>query len=195
LGSGAQTNVTITVQPASAGTLTDTASCRSDVIDPFKANNSASVKTVVQQLPLSVSQEGQNLVISWPANLGNYILESTTDLEPPVVWLPVTDAIPALVGGQFTVVVPIGPGDRFFRLRWTSVPTLPLNISRAGANLIIAWPINPWNCSLQSATNLLAPVVWSPVSSPAPVVIGGQNTVTLPIGSAGQFFRLQGISP
>ena len=195
LASGAQTNLTITVQPTTAGTLTDTAACHSEVIDPFKANNSASVKTIVQPLPLTVSQEGPNLVISWPANLGNYILESTTDLRPPVVWLPAMDAAPALVGGQITVVVPIGLGNRYFRLRWTSVPTLPLNISRAGANIIIAWPINPWNCSLQSATNLQAPVVWSPVSSPVPVVIGGQNTVTLPIGSAGQFFRLQGTAP
>jgi hypothetical protein len=195
LVSGAQTNLAITVQPTTAGTLTDTASCHSDLLDPFKANNSASVKTIVQLLPLTVSQEGQNLVISWPANLGYYILESTRDLEPPAVWLPAMDAVPALVGGQITVVVPIGPGNRFFRLRWTSVPTLPLNISLAGANVILAWPINPWNCSLQSATSLHPPVVWSPVSSPSPIVAGGQNTVTLPIGSAGRFFRLQGTTP
>ncbi len=70
LASGAQTNVTITVQPTTAGTITDTASCHSGVIDPFKANNSASVKTIVQLVPLTVSQQGQNLVISWPANAG-----------------------------------------------------------------------------------------------------------------------------
>jgi uncharacterized repeat protein (TIGR01451 family)/uncharacterized delta-60 repeat protein len=195
LGSNAQTYVTLTVQPTTAGTLTDTASCHSDIVDPLKANNSASVKTIVELLPLTVARLGQSLAISWPTNLGNYLLESTTDLEPPAVWTPVTGVTPALVGGQMTVIVPIGPGNKFFRLRWTSEPTLLLNVSYAGGNLIIAWPINPWNCSLESARNLQPPVAWSPVTSPAPVVLGGQNTVTLTNGGAGQFFRLHGTAP
>jgi len=48
LASGAQTSVTVTVQPTAAGTITDTASCYSGIVDPFKANNSAAVKTIVQ---------------------------------------------------------------------------------------------------------------------------------------------------
>ena len=75
------------------------------------------------------------------------------------------------------------------------MPTLPLTVSRAGANVIIAWPINPWNLSLQSAASLGPPVVWTPVTSPLPAIVGGQNTVTLPIGSANMFFRLQGTTP
>jgi uncharacterized repeat protein (TIGR01451 family)/uncharacterized delta-60 repeat protein len=195
LASGGQTSVTITAQPTTAGIILDTASCYSGVIDPLKANNSASVKTIVELLPLTVSRVGNSLVISWPANAGNYILESTTDLTPPAVWLPVTDAVPALAGGQMTVVVPIGPGNRFFRLLWTSVPTLSLSISPAGANLIIAWPINPWNCNLESAASLRPPVVWTPVTNPLPQTNGGQNTVTLPMGSSNQFFRLHGTTP
>ena len=189
------TNITITVRPTTAGTITDTARCYSGVIDPFKANNSASVKTIVELLPLTVSRVGRSFEISWPTNKSNYILESTTDLKPPAVWTPVTDALPSLAGGQMTVVVPIGPGNRFFRLRWTSVPTLSLSLSRAGANLIITWPINPWNSNLESATSLRPPVVWTPVASPVPQTNGGLNTVTLLIGSAGRFFRLQGTTP
>src|ERR1019366_725216 len=48
LGSGLQTTATIVVQPMTAATITNTASCSSGITDPFKANNSASVKTVVQ---------------------------------------------------------------------------------------------------------------------------------------------------
>jgi hypothetical protein len=111
-----------------------------------------------------------------------------------VVWTPVMDAVPALAGGQMSVTVPIGTGNRFFRLGLTAVPMVPLSVSHAGANLTFAWAINPWNYSLQSATNLRPPVVWTSVTN-LPNVVNGQNTVTLPIGSASKFFRLQGTTP
>ena len=127
--------------------------------------------------------------------MGNYVLESTTDLRPPAVWTPVTAAMQSVVGGQTTVIVPIGPGNRFFRLSWSSVPTLPLIISPAGMNVLITWPINPWNCNLESATSLQPPVVWTPVTNPLAQTNGGQNTVTMPIGSGRKFFRLHGTTP
>jgi uncharacterized repeat protein (TIGR01451 family) len=196
LGSGAQANLTITVRPTVAGTFTNTATCSSPAItDPRKADNSASVKTIVQLVPLTVSHVGASLGISWPTNGGNYILESTTNLSPPAVWTPVTDAVLSLVGGQTRVIVPIGPGNRYFRLRWTTVPVLTLSLSRTGNNVTIAWPVNPWNASLQSAADLRAPVVWTPATNPPPTVVGDQNKVTLPIGSASKFFRLQGTAP
>jgi uncharacterized repeat protein (TIGR01451 family) len=113
----ARTNIIITVQPTTTGTITDTATCRSGILDPLKANNSASVKTII-------------------------------------------------------------------------VPTVPLSLSLAGNNLIIAWPISPWNFNLESATNLDAPTVWTPVTSPPPQINGGQNTVTVPIDGDREFFRL-----
>jgi hypothetical protein len=119
LASGAQINLTVIVQPTAAGTITDTASCRSGVIDPLKANNSASVKTIVQSLSLTVIRADQSLVMSWPAGAGNYSLESTTDLMPPAVWTPVTNPPPTVVGGQNTVTIPMGSGSEFFRLRGT----------------------------------------------------------------------------
>ena len=122
LGSGAQTSVSIVVQPTAAATITDTASCRSDLIDPFKANNSASVKTIVDllYLPLSVSLVDHSLVISWPANTGSYFLESTTNLISPTAWTPITNPPPTVVNGQNTITVPISSGSEFFRLHGTS---------------------------------------------------------------------------
>jgi uncharacterized repeat protein (TIGR01451 family) len=191
LGSDATTTATIVVQPTVLDTITDTASCSSTVTDPLKGNNAASVKTVVQAISMTVARVGDYLEISWPASAGTYILESTTNLAPPSVWTPVTDAVPALVGGRTTVLVPITSGDRFFRLRFSTVPTVALSISRAGDNVILAWPINPWNFSLESATDLRPPVAWSPVTSPAPSTDGGKNTVTLPIGNGSKLFRLR----
>jgi uncharacterized delta-60 repeat protein/uncharacterized repeat protein (TIGR01451 family) len=195
LGSLQQTTATIVVQPTAAATITDTASCSSSITDPFKANNSASVKTIVQLVAITASRVSGGLALSWPTNAGSYILESTTSLRAPAVWTPVTVPVPSLVGGQMTVVVPIGPGNRFYRLSAPSVPTLPLSLSRSGANILLAWPINSWNCKLESTTNLYPPVVWTTVTSPSPQVSAGQNAVTIPIGSGAKFFRLHGTTP
>jgi hypothetical protein len=55
--------------------------------------------------------------------------------------------------------------------------------------VILTWPTNAVGFTLQSTTNLSSPSVWV-TNSPAPVVIGGQNTVTNPISGTQQFYRL-----
>ena len=65
-------------------------------------------------------------------------------------------------------------------------PQLVIIFSRGG--VVMAWPTNLLNFTLQSTTNL--DPVWSPVPL-SPVIINGQNVVTNPIsGSPQQFFRL-----
>ncbi len=194
---GARTNLSVTVRTEAAGTITDTAGCRSEIVDPFKANNAAAVKTIVQAvpLPLAFAPRSGALAISWPAYAG-YRLESTADLRPPVIWEPVTDAHISLAGSTITAIVPIGPGNRFFRLNWSAAPApLPLGISHTGANVTIAWPADLWNYNLESADTLSPPLVWTRVTSPAPVLVNGLNTVTLPIGSSSQVFRLRAQQP
>jgi hypothetical protein len=58
----------------------------------------------------------------------------------------------------------------------------------------LTWPTNNagydyTSFTLQSTTNLLAPLLWS-TNPPAPLVIAGQSTVTNPITGPQQFFRL-----
>jgi uncharacterized delta-60 repeat protein/uncharacterized repeat protein (TIGR01451 family) len=125
LATGAQTNLTITVMPQAPGTITDYASCYSSIVDPLKANNSASVKTIVQSgyvppLTLSISLAGTNVVIAWPVNSGNFILEGAANLNAPVNWSPVGNAQPEVVGGQNAVTVPISGSGQFFRLHGTT---------------------------------------------------------------------------
>jgi uncharacterized repeat protein (TIGR01451 family)/uncharacterized delta-60 repeat protein len=117
LGSGGFTTATIVVRPNSAGTITNAATCASTVLDPLKANNSATVKNDVEALQMSMVRYGTNLVISWPPDIGTFKLESTTNLAPPIVWTQVTNPPASLVGGQMTVTNPIGKGNKFFRLR------------------------------------------------------------------------------
>ncbi|HEV2390904.1 MAG TPA: Calx-beta domain-containing protein [Verrucomicrobiae bacterium] len=117
VGSGGQVSAIIVVQPTGSGTITDTATCSSAVTDPLKLNNTASVKTIVGFIPLSFTHSGNSLVVSWPVDAANYVLETTTNLTPPVIWYPLTNTPPVSINGQNTVSIPIGDGSVFFRLR------------------------------------------------------------------------------
>jgi hypothetical protein len=64
-----------------------------------------------------------------------------------------------------------------------------LTIIPSGTNVIITWPANALSFTLQSTTNIVSAAVWS-TSSPAPVVIGGQNVVTNRITGPQKFYRL-----
>jgi hypothetical protein len=66
---GGKTNITIYARPLAAGSVTNNASVGSALTDPFKVNNTASVKTLVEQL--AVSLFGHNVVLSWPNDVGD----------------------------------------------------------------------------------------------------------------------------
>ena len=114
--SGAAASATIVVTPLTGGTLTNTATCSSGIVDPFKLNNTATVKTEVQAVLLTITPVGNNLVFSWPADAANYYMETSPSLTPPVTWTPVTTPPPVLNGTQMTLTLPVGPGTSFFRL-------------------------------------------------------------------------------
>lgn len=78
-------------------------------------------------------------------------------------------------GTIFSIALPITPPQ--------------LTITPAGPNVVLAWPTNTTGFTLQSATNLVPPAVWTTVSS-TPVVVNGLNTVTNPISGTHQFYRL-----
>jgi uncharacterized repeat protein (TIGR03803 family) len=64
-----------------------------------------------------------------------------------------------------------------------------LNITPAGANVILTWPTTVSGYTLQSTLNLGPAASWGPVS-PLPVIVNGQNTVTNPISGSHKFYRL-----
>jgi hypothetical protein len=116
LGSGSQLAATIIVAPAVGGTLTNIVTTASGIPDPLKINNTASIKTVVIPIVITLSQSGANLVISWPSDAVGYYLETTTSLQPPIVWTRVTTPQPVDIGGQQTVTLPLGSGTHFYRV-------------------------------------------------------------------------------
>ncbi len=64
-----------------------------------------------------------------------------------------------------------------------------LDITRAGTNVVVTWGTNYPGFTLQSATNLASPSVWSNVLQ-TPVVVNGQETVTNANAGARKFYRL-----
>lgn len=69
-----------------------------------------------------------------------------------------------------------------------------LSITSLQTNVVLAWPTNVagfdyTHFTLQCATDLVPPVVWS-VVSPSPVVVSGQNTITNPRSGTQMFFQL-----
>src|SRR6266540_3755481 len=81
-------------------------------------------------------------------------------------------------------------GNNTIRKGFLPPPQLTILLSGVPpSGIVLTWPANAAGFTLQSATNLVSPAVWS-TNSPAPVVIAGQNTVTNPITGAQQFYRL-----
>jgi uncharacterized repeat protein (TIGR03803 family) len=88
----------------------------------------------------------------------------------------------AQVGGSFNA-------GTVFSLSLGALTARQLAIIISGANVILTWPTNSTEFTLQSATNLVSQIVWSAVF-PAPVVINGQNVVTNAISGMQNFYRL-----
>jgi hypothetical protein len=86
-----------------------------------------------------------------------------------------------------------------YALAWAfiSPPTVPaaLNIAKSGTNIALTWPILPTGFVVESATNLISPVVWNTNQFSAPIYTNSQNYLLLDPTNAAQFFRLFWTSP
>jgi len=82
-----------------------------------------------------------------------------------------------------------GNGNVFRIIMPGSIPTLKRESSTTSSQLILSWPTNYSNFTLQSSTSL-SPPNWVDLTNP-PAISGGQFFVTNPISSGAQFFRLR----
>ena len=117
-GNGNSTVLTVVVVPQAAGTITNTVFIASDNLDPHPADNSATITTVVQPLPLlSINLPGSGQVrISWPASLTNYLLQFEDQLGPNPQWSSFTN--PPAISGGFNFITDTNNGAaRFYRLQ------------------------------------------------------------------------------
>ncbi|MCX6922080.1 MAG: hypothetical protein NT154_02500 [Verrucomicrobia bacterium] len=58
---------------------------------------------------------GQQITLSWPSFLTNYVLKVTSELSPATAWNAVTNS-PVCTNGQLTVTLDPSPGNHFYML-------------------------------------------------------------------------------
>ena len=67
-------------------------------------------------LQLTIFPSGANVILTWPTNAAGFTLQSTTNLNPPIVWSPVSPA-PVVVNGQNAVTNSVfSDPQKFYRL-------------------------------------------------------------------------------
>jgi len=94
-----------------------------------------------------------------------------------------------LLGGAFVAINGI-PRRHIARL--FGDPTLA--IVSSGSNVVLSWPTNAPELTLQSALDLRGSINWMD-STNAPAMVGAQFTVTNAISASAQFYRLRGQLP
>jgi len=80
-------------------------------------SSNATLTVVAAPTSLQIVRQANNVIVSWPVNCGNFVVEETPTLQPAgIVWTQVAGT-PTVVGGRYQLTVPIGAGSRFYRLR------------------------------------------------------------------------------
>lgn len=82
-------------------------------------NNGEASLTVTYTLPVGPSIQSSfssgNLNLSWPASAGDFVLQTATNLTPPVAWSNVVATV-TTNGGTLNISLPTTNAQRFFRL-------------------------------------------------------------------------------
>ncbi len=120
LASGASATVTITVQPTVAGLIYNDTTVSGNQPDLNPYNNGAQTAVTVSASSAPVltigTLSGNQFQISWPTT-ANLELETTTNLAPPIVWLPMTNGIVTDSSVSSIVVTNLPDGvNHFYRL-------------------------------------------------------------------------------
>jgi hypothetical protein len=101
---------------------------------------------------------------------------------------PVNDAAPTFISFGYEDITEVYITGGKFALDNITINGSSLTITPFGTGVVLSWPTNATGLTLQSTTNLASPV-WT-TTSPLPVLVNGQNTVTNPIPGTQQFYRL-----
>ena len=74
---------------------------------------SVQIASILPQL--SVIPSGNNVVLSWPASFAGFSAQYTTNLNPPVIWMPLNDT-PLIINGKFVLTNAPSAVQIFYRL-------------------------------------------------------------------------------
>ena len=68
-------------------------------------------------LPLSAARSGTNVILQWPVYPAGFVIQSTTNLAPPVVWNSLSNLVATVTNNQNYVVLNATNRNQFFRLQ------------------------------------------------------------------------------
>ena len=68
-------------------------------------------------LPLNIVKSGTNIALRWPIYPTGFVVKSTTNLVPPVVWNSLSNLVTTVTNNQNYVVLNATNGNQFFRLQ------------------------------------------------------------------------------
>jgi hypothetical protein len=108
--------VVLMVPPLSAGSHTITYQLTLSTTSPVYHWNMTENITVLPITPmLTISHKGGALTLTWPQSATDYMVETTSSLNPPN-WQPANLPVSASEG-IYQVTAPVGTGNHYFRLR------------------------------------------------------------------------------
>jgi uncharacterized repeat protein (TIGR01451 family) len=109
--------LTVTVMPHASGLISDYTTVTNDNPDPNPGNNTFTLLTTVQPLPLlSIRLMTNQVKVSWPNTYSNYVLESKTLLLPSVNWSS-NAGTSTVAGGTRYILEPVTNPAKYYRLR------------------------------------------------------------------------------
>ena len=109
---------------------------------------------------LQIQMAGTNVVLTWPLSGSGYVLQTTDNLTPPVVWTPVASAS-SIVNYQCTATAQVSEASRFYRLAppGAGSPALQVNINpTTAASAGALWQVDggAWESSGDTVGGLTA---------------------------------------
>jgi Tol biopolymer transport system component len=150
---------------------------------------------------LFIRMEPNAAVVYWSTNYQGFGLEYTANLGPNATWTAVSGPY-FLNGGNFEYHEAKGAllVTKFFRLKYPTIiflnplePQLSFSFQAPAQQAILTWSKNYTGYTLESTTNLAAPVVWLPVMDGSGTLTNGhvEFRQNLDHQIPRQFFRLR----
>jgi hypothetical protein len=168
--------------------------------DPIEfAGSIITAQPAAVQVPgLFIRTEPNAVVVYWSTSYDGFILEFTTDVAPPSTWTQI-DGPYFLNGGyyEYHEAKSALATKKFFRLRYPGIffltPTqAELSFELQSGQAVLTWPSDYVGYTLESATDLNPPALWTPVSGTYGVTNGHFEFRQNLLGTKPkEFFRLR----